>query len=260
MPQGHDPEDYRLYRSQRAAMTAILRHVSRDGYTWHLSTKTPTDRVLKAVRILDQKHAVLAAPWERQIRRAAGKPLAHLVLAPEPKGGAWPYVLLGTRKLKGEAMRRIDDPRRPLTWWAYREKTGWTPFYRLVLHPTTGTYTWEVVPEVFEEYLNKVVAAAAGEDWPALARTLKSFYVLPQFRGVNEQAKRLFKTASRIWGNRYLRTPEGTSMPPPFREVSPPPTARGAGIRLYVTEEEARGGRPRTLGEALRGLLEEETP
>ncbi|WP_245606046.1 hypothetical protein [Thermus amyloliquefaciens] len=57
-----DPEDYPLLRGQTALLAQALRLVSRDGYTWWQVQTAPVEKVLAAVKKLDEKHAVLIAP------------------------------------------------------------------------------------------------------------------------------------------------------------------------------------------------------
>ena len=53
-----DPADYPLLRGQTALLAQALRLVSRDGYRYWQVQTAPTDRILAAVRRIDELHAV----------------------------------------------------------------------------------------------------------------------------------------------------------------------------------------------------------
>jgi hypothetical protein len=65
------PEESRLLRNQRALLATTLRLVSRDRYTfWHLQ-ETPTEKVLLAVKRLDEKWSIMLDHRARSHRRDA---------------------------------------------------------------------------------------------------------------------------------------------------------------------------------------------
>jgi len=241
------PEDYPLYRSQSAVLAAILRLVSRDGYTWHHLQTAPEERILAALEKLHQRHVVLLDRRARSLRREAGLPLAQVLLGPEPRGGRWPLLLLADRKLPGEAMARVD--RTPLTWPAWRGE-AWRPTYQLH-RDERGRWTWSLTPEFHRELLEEALHYAVRADWPRLVAHLKPMGNLPMFRGVWHQLQEIRRRVMRAWGDRHLRNPEGQWRTPPWRtalEGWPKRPLSPIGMRLHVEEGEDR---PRTLGEWL---------
>lgn len=243
------PEDYPLYRSQTAVLAAILRLVSRDGYLWHHLQTAPEERILVALGKLHEKHLVLMDRRARHLRREAGLPLAQVVLGPEPRGGVWPLALLSDRRLEGEPMRRVTDPRSPLQWVAWRGDT-WKPTYELH-RDERGRWTWKLTEAFHRELLEEALHHAHRGDWPRLVGHLKPMGNLPMFRGVWLQLQDIRRRVQALWGDRHLRDPEGQWKAPPWRkalEEWPKTPLSPIGMRLFVEEGEDR---PRTLGEWL---------
>jgi len=243
------PEDYPLYRSQTAVLAAALRLVSRDGYTWHHVQTAPEGRILAALTKLHERHRVLMDPPARHLRREAGLPVAQVLLAPEPKGGVWPLLLLADRRLPGEAMHRVTDPSHPLTWPAWRGE-AWRPTYQLH-RDERGRWTWRLTEDFYRELLEEALYHAVRGDWPRLVAHLKPMGNLPMFRGVWLQLQEIRRRVMRAWGDRHLRNPEGQWRTPPWRtalEGWPKTPLTPIGMRLYLEPGE---GRPRTLGEWL---------
>lgn len=245
-----EPADYPLLRSQTAAMAAIRRYVA-DGYLHHLVTTTPTEKVLQAVRTLHEKHRVLISPEAQRVRKEAGLPTARLVLGPAPQGGRWPYALLATAKLANEQMART--PKTPLRWPAWR-KEDWRPTYVLIPDPDTGRWTWFLEREFQRELLEEALHYTTRGDWPKLVGHLKTLGNLPRFGGIVQQLEEIRKRVQQAWGDRHLRSPDGQWKQPPWRKALEdwPKRPLGANVYLYVSEEEAKAGRPRTLGEWLK--------
>ncbi len=246
-----DPADYLLYRSQTAAMAAIRYYVAR-GYVYHLVASTPVEKALLAVKTLHEKHRVLISPEAQRVRREAGLPAARLVLGPEPKGGRWPYALLATAKLPGEQMAKL--PGKPLLWPAWREE-AWRPTYELRMDPDTGRWTWYLEEAFYRALLEEALYYTLRGDWPKLVGLLKTIGNLPCFGGIFKQIQEIRRRVQKAWGDRHLRSPEGRWKAPPWRKALEddwPKRPLGANIYLYVTEEEAQEGRPRTLGEYLK--------
>ena len=243
-----DPEDYPLLRGQTALLAQALRLVSRDGYTWWQVQTAPVEKVLAAVKKLDEKHAVLIAPKARAIRKEARLPVAHLLLAPvsvmppEDPPPPWPMLLLATQELPGERMQRVED--RPLTWVAWR-KEAWRATY--VLKPDQrGRWTWFLTKEFHRALLEEALAYAAEGDWRALVGHMKALGNLPMFSGVWSQIQEIRKRVQKLWGDRHLRDPSGQWKAPPWRkavEEWPKAPLSPIGMRLYPEEP------PRTLGE-----------
>lgn len=245
-----EPADYPLLRSQTAALAAIRRYVA-DGYRHYLVATTPSEKVLQAVRTLHEKHRVLISPEAQRVRREAGLPTARLVLGPEPQGGRWPYALLATRPLPGEALRRVDQ--RPLRWPAWRGG-AWRPTYVLSPDPDTRRWTWFLEEDFYRELLEEALHHTHRGDWPKLVGHLKTLGNLPRFGGIVQQLEAIRKRVQQAWGDRHLRSPEGQWKAPPWRKALEdwPKRPLGANVYLYVSEEEAKEGRPRTLGEWLK--------
>lgn len=248
-----DPEDYPLLRSQSALLAQALRLVSRDGYTWWQVQTAPVEKVLAAVKKLDEKHAVLIAPKARAIRKEARLPVAHLLLAPvsvmppENPPPTWPLMLLAPHPLPGEGMRRVEaspEPQRPLYWVAWREGE-WKPTY-VLRKDQRGRWTWFLEPSFHRALLEEALAYAAEGDWRALVGHMKALGNLPMFSGVWSQIQEIRKRVQKLWGDRHLRDPSGQWKAPPWRkavEEWPKAPLSPIGMRLYPEEP------PRTLGE-----------
>ena len=228
-------------------MAAIRNYVAQ-GYVYHLVTTTPEEKVLQAVRTLHEKHRVLLSPEAQRVRREAGLPTARLVLGPEPKGGKWPYALLGTKRLPGERMNSIRTT--PLRWPAWRGGE-WRPTYVLRPDPDTGRWTWYLEEAFYRELLEEALHYTTRGGWPRLVGHLKTLAHLPRFRGIFQQMETIRKRVQKAWGDQHLRSPGGQWKSPPWRKALEdwPRRPLGANVYLYVTEEEAKEGRPRTLGE-----------
>lgn len=241
-----EPPAYPLLRSQAAVLAVILDYVA-EGYTWHLTSSTPETKILRTVDLLHQKHRVLAGAEDQRLRRVAGVARARLVLAPEPKGGRWPYVLLGDRKLAGEGLREVTKT--PVTWPAFRSDTQqWQETYELRRHPDSARWTWWLTRPAFEELMRQVVEAAEAGEWERVVNRLVLAFGLPAFRGVREQMLKLLKAAHHTWGDRQYRSAGGKWGSPPWRSLELPRAISPVRTWRYFRQDEAPG-RPRTLGE-----------
>lgn len=240
-----DPADHPIPRSQSAAMALILRAVSRDGYRWYHVQTAPEERILEALRKLDERHRILLDRRARNLRREAGLPLAQAVLGPRPRGGRWPLVLLADRRLPGEAMERVD--RKPLPWPAWRRE-AWRPTYELY-RDERGRWTWRLVEAFYRELLEEALHHAQRGDWLRLVGHLKTLGNLPAYRGVWLQMQDIRRRVQGLWGDRHLRSPGGGWQAPPWRtalEGWPRTPLSPVGMRLWPEE-----GEPRTVGEWL---------
>ena len=247
-----DPADYPLLRGQTALLAQALRLVSRDGYRYWQVQTAPTDRILAAVRTLDELHAVLLDRAARAVRRRARLPVAQLLLAPvsvmppENPPPTWPMLIVATAPLPGERMRRVDpsaNPRAPLYWVAWRD--GWTPAY-VLRTDQRGRWTWFLEDGFYRALLEEALAYAAEGDWRALVGHMKTLGNLPMFSGVWSQIQEIRKRVQQYWGDRHLRDPSGQWKAPPWRaglEGWPRTPLSPVGMRLYPEEP------PRTLGE-----------
>ncbi len=245
-----DPEDYPLLRSQSALLAQALRLVARDGYTWWQFQETPTEKVLLAVKRLDEKWAILLDRPARNVRRQARLPVVHALLAPvsamppEAPRPTWPILVLADQRLPNEHMHRVADPKRPLTWVAWR-KEGWRPTY-VLRTDRRGKLTWFLTEEFYREMLEEALHYTTRGDWPHLVGHLKTLGNLPMFTGVWGQLQEIRKRVQKAWGDRHLRDPEGQWKAPPWRkalEEWPRTPLSPIGMRLYPEEP------PRTLGE-----------
>ncbi len=244
-----DPEDYPLLRSQTALLAQALRLVSRDGYTWWQVQTAPVEKVLPAVRKLDEKYAVLMPPKARVVRREARLPVAHLLLAPvsvmppENPPPTWPMLLLADRRLPGEGMRRVADPQHPLYWVAWREGE-WRPTYTL-RKDRRGRWTWFLEEAFHRSLLEEALAYAAEGNWRALVGHMKTLGNLPMFSGVWAQLQEIRKRVQKLWGDRHLRDPSGQWKTPPWRKVVeewPKAPLSPIGMHLYPDEPPGPSG------------------
>ena len=242
------PEDYPLLRSQSAFLAQALRLAARDGYTWWQYQTTPTQKVAAALKRLDEKWAVLLDRPARNVRRRARLPVVHALLAPvsvmppENPPPTWPLLLLADRKLPGENLRRVDDPKHPLTWVAWRGGE-WKPTYELRRDPR-GRFTWYLVEAFHRELLEEALHYAVRGDWPRLVAHMTTLGHLPMFRGVWGQVWGIRKRVKDVWGDQHLRSPGGGWEKPPWKKVPWPKSPLSPiGMRLYPEEP------PRTLGE-----------
>lgn len=242
---GTTSTDYRLYRSQTAVLTEIVKLTTRN-YRFHLIANAPANKILGAVTKIDEKHHVLVSADHQCVRGRSGLPRARLILAPRPEGGVWPYALIGDTKLKGEAVRRFDNV--PTRWPAYRRHLGrWVDTYELVVAPSTGRLTWRLVDQVFEELLQAVVTAAREGRWDEVVKTLKLATLYPMFGGVRVQVQRVYDAAHKFWGDRQYRNSGGKWGSPPWNQFEiPKPLGLGNELRVRDDEWPAR---PVTLGD-----------
>ncbi|GAA6746885.1 hypothetical protein [Thermus brockianus] len=248
-----DPATYPLLRSQTALLAQALRLVARDGYRFWAYQTTPTERILQAVRKLDERHAVLLDPQARAVRRRARLPVAHLLLAPltamppDNPRSTWPMLLLADQPLEGENLHRVElspDPKRPLYWVAWRDGE-WGATYILRVDKR-GRVTWFLEEAFYRELLEEALLYATRGDWPRLVTHLKAMGHLPMFSGVWSQLQEIRRRVHQVWGDRHLRDPEGRWKKPPWGaalEGWPRVPLSPVGMRLYPEEA------PRTLGE-----------
>ncbi len=241
-----DPADFPLPRNQTATLSLLLQAVARGGYTWYSVQTAPEDRILVALGKLHEKHRILIDRMGRHARREAGLPTAYLVLGPEPRGGRWPMVLLGTQKLPGEPMHRVSDPKHPLTWVAWR-KEDWRPTYVLRRDPDRQRWTWYLEEAFYRELLEEALHYTTRGDWPRLVGHLKTLGHLPAFHGIWTQIQEIRRRVQRLWGDRHLRNPEGQWNTPPWRAALEGWPKRPLPIAVRVWREEP----PRTVGEWL---------
>ena len=263
------PEDYRLLRNQSALLATTLRLVSRDRYAFWQLQETPTEKVLLAVRKLDEKWAILLDSRARSHRRDARLPVVHALLAPvsvqSPTAPhhTWPMLVLSDRPLPNERMYRVEGvnfnfnsdnadktkktteiPTQPLTWVAWR-KGGWKPTY-VLKRDERGHFTWFLTTDFFQELLEEALHYAHRGDWPRLVGHLKTVGSLPAFSGVWSQMQEIRKRVQKAWGDRNLRSPDGQFKAPPWKAALagwPRTPLSPIGMRLYPDEP------PRTLGE-----------
>jgi hypothetical protein len=258
------PEEYRLLRNQSALLAEALRLVSRDRYAFWQLQQTPTEKILLAVKKLDEKWAILLDHRARSHRRNARLPVVHALLAPvsvQPPTSphpTWPILVLSDRPLPNERMYKIkgvdgDDnadnadkkiPTRPLTWVAWR-KDRWEPTY-VLRRDERGRLTWFLTEDFFQEILEEGLHYAHRGDWTRLVGHLKTVGNLPAFAGVWSQMQEIWKRVQKAWGDKLLRSRNGRFMSPPWTaalEDWPQTPLSPIGMRLYPDEP------PRTLGE-----------
>jgi hypothetical protein len=263
------PEEYRLLRNQSALLATALRLVSRDGYAFWQLQQTPTEKILLAVKKLDEKWAILLDRYARSHRRDARLPVVHALLAPvsvQPPTAPhpiWPILLLSDRPLPNERMCKIkgvdtgDDnnadnakakkakiPERELTWVAWRKEI-WRPTY-VLKRDDSGRLTWFLTKDFFQELLEEGLHYAHRGDWVRLVGHLKTVGNLPAFAGVWSQMQEIQKRVQKAWGDKLLRSRNGRFMSPPWTaalEDWPQTPLSPTGMRLYPDEP------PRTLGE-----------
>lgn len=243
-----DPADFPLPRNQTATLSLLLQAVARGGYAWHAVQTSPEDRILVALGRLHERHRILIDRQARHARREAGLPVGYLVLGPEPRGGRWPMALLGNQKLPGEPMHRVDDPRHPLTWVAWR-KEDWRPTYVLRFDTDRQRWTWYLEEAFYQELLEEALHWTQRGDWPRLVAHLKAVGRLPAFHGVWSQAQEIRRRVQRLWGDRHLRDPGGQWKEPPWRTALEgwPKRPLPVAVRIWRGAEEP----PRTVGEYL---------
>jgi hypothetical protein len=257
------PEEYRLLRNQSALLATALRLVSRDGYAFWQLQETPTEKILLAVRKLDEKWAILLDRRARSHRRNARLPVVHALLAPvsvQPPDSphpTWPILVLSDRPLPNERMHRLEGvdspvdspaetkiPAQPLTWVAWR-KDKWRATY-VLRRDERGRLTWSLTEEFFQELLEEALYYAHRGDWVRLVGHLKTVGNLPAFAGVWSQIEEIRKRVHKAWGDRNLRSPDGQFRAPPWNralEGWPRTPLSPIGMRLYPDEP------PTTLGE-----------
>jgi len=254
------PEEYPLLRNQSALLAEALRLVSRDGYAFWQLQETPTEKILLAVRRLDEKWAILLDRRARSHRRTARLPVVHALLAPvsvQPPTSPhpiWPILVLSDRPLSNERMFKVEGvgdtdkdkkiSTKPLTWVAWR-KDMWRPTY-ILLQDQRGGLTWFLTEEFFQELLEEALHYAHRGDWPRLVGHLKTVGNLPAFAGVWSQMQEIRKRVQKVWGDRYLRSRDGRFTSPPWKaalEEWPRTPLSPIGMRLYPDEP------PRVLGE-----------
>ncbi len=256
------PEGYRLLRNQTALLAEALRLVSRDGYAFWQLQETPTEKVLLAVKRLDEKWAILLDRRARSHRRTARLPVVHALLAPvivQPPTSphsTWPILVLSDRPLPNERMYRVEGVEgadkkkeakiatRPLTWVAWR-KDKWRATY-VLKEDQRGQLTWFLTEDFFQELLEEALHYAHRGDWTSLVSHLKTVGNLPAFPGVWSQMQEIQKRVLKAWGDKNLRSPDGQFRSPPWRAALagwPRTPLSPIGMRLYPDEP------PTTLGE-----------
>ncbi len=257
------PEGYHLLRNQSALLATALRLVSRDEYAFWQPQETPTEKILLAVRKLDEKWAIMLDSRARLHRRNARLPVVHALLAPvsvQPPTAprpTWPILVLSDQPLPNERMFRVEGvevgdnadkdkkiPTKPLTWVAWR-KEAWKPTY-ILLQDERGRLTWYLTTDLFQELLEEALHYAHRGDWVRLVGHLKTVGNLPAFSGVWSQMQEIRKRALNAWGDKNLRYPDGQFRSPPWKralENWPRSPLSPIGMRLYPDEP------PRTLGE-----------
>jgi len=253
------PEEYTLLRNQSALLAEALRLVSRDGYAFWQLQETPTEKILLAVRRLDEKWAILLDRRARSHRRTARLPVVHALLAPvsvQPPTAphpTWPILVLSDRPLPNERIYRVEGvdskadkkiPPRPLTWVAWRADR-WRPTY-VLKRDERGRLTWSLTEEFFQELLEEALYYAHRGDWTRLVGHLKTVGSLPAFAGIWSQMQEIRKRVQKVWGDKNLRYPDGQFRSPPWKralENWPKSPLSPIGMRLYPDEP------PRVLGE-----------
>jgi hypothetical protein len=245
-------------RNQSALLATALRLVSRDGYAFWQLQETPTEKVLLAVKRLDEKWAVLLDRHARLHRRTARLPVVHALLAPvsvQPPTAphpTWPILVLSDRPLTNERMFRVEGaadtdkkiPTRPVTWVAWRAD-AWRPTY-VLKQDERGRLTWSLTDEFFQELLEAGLHYAHRGDWVRLVAHLKTMGNLPAFSGVWSQIHEIRKRVQKAWGDKNLRYPDGQFRSPPWKSALknwPKSPLSPIGMRLYPDEP------PATLGE-----------
>jgi hypothetical protein len=253
------PEEYRLLRNQSALLATALRLVGRDGYTFWQLQETPTEKIILAVKRLDEKWAILLDRHARLHRRNARLPVVHALLAPvsvQPPAAphsTWPILVLSDRPLTNERMFRVEGanasadkkiPAQPVTWVAWRAN-AWRPTY-VLKRDARGRLTWFLTEEFFQELLEAGLHYAHRNDWPRLVSHLKTVGGLPAFAGVWSQIHEIRKRVQKAWGDKHLRSRDGRFTSPPWKSALggwPRTPLSPIGMRLYPDEP------PRTLGE-----------
>ncbi len=257
------PEGYRLLRNQTALLAEVLRLISRDKYAFWQLQETPTEKVLLAVRKLDEKWARMLDHRARSHRRNARLPVVHALLAPvsvQPPASprpTWPILVLSDRPLPNERMYRVEGvdadpvdktnskiPTRPLTWVAWRADR-WRPTY-VLKRDERGRLTWFLTTDLFQELLEEALLYAYRGEWTRLVGHLKTVGGLPAFSGVWSQMQEIRKRALNAWGDKTLRYPDGQFRSPPWKAALagwPRSPLSPIGMRLYPDEP------PTTLGE-----------
>jgi len=244
-----------------------LRLVSRDRYAFWQLQETPTEKILLAVKRLDEKWAIMLDRRVRSHRRTARLPVVHALLAPvsvQPPTAphpTWPILVLSDQPLPNERMCKIKGvdgdpsdnadkakkakiPECPLTWVAWRADR-WRPTY-VLKRDDSGRLTWFLTADFFQELLEEALYYAHRGDWPRLVGHLKKVGALPAFSGVWSQMQEIRKRVHKAWGDKHLRSRDGQFASPPWKralEGWPRTPLSPIGMRLYPDEP------PRTLGE-----------
>jgi hypothetical protein len=196
--------------------------------------------------------------------------VVHALLAPviaqppDTPHKTWPILVLSDQPLPNERMCKVkgvddSDPGNadnagkakrgkisecPLMWVAWR-KDAWRPTYVLT-RDKRGRLTWSLTEEFFQEILEEALHYAHRGDWPRLVSHLKTVGNLPAFSGVWSQMQEIRKRVQKMWGDKYLRSPDGQFRSPPWKAALagwPRTPLSPTGMRLYPDEP------PRTLGE-----------
>jgi len=275
------PEEYRLLRNQSALLAIALRLVSREKHAFWQLQETQTEKILLAVKRLDEKWAILLDRRARSHRRDARLPVVHALLAPvsvQPPAApqrTWPILVLSDRPLPNERMCKIKGltgnpgnnaenadkakkakiPECDLTWVAWR-KGAWRPTY-VLQRDERGHLTWFLTEDFFQELLEEALYYAHRGDWVHLVGQLKKVGALPAFAGVWSQMQEIRKRVQKAWGDKHLRYPDGQFRSPPWRralENWPKSPLSPIGMRLYPDEP------PRTLGEWWEMYVMRRTP
>jgi hypothetical protein len=230
------------------------------------------EKILLAVKKLDEKWAILLDRRARSHRRNARLPVVHALLAPvsvQPPDSphpTWPILVLSDRPLPNERMCKIKGlkikepnsdpsdnanrakkakiPECELTWVAWR-KGGWRPTY-VLKRDKDGRLTWWLTDDFFQELLEEALYYAHHGDWTRLVGHLKKVKSLPAFSGVWSQMQEIRKRVHKAWGDKHLRYPDGQFRAPPWKralENWPKSPLSPIGMRLYPDDP------PRTLGE-----------
>jgi len=227
---------------------AAIRQAVVNGFRYYLVATTPEEKALGAVAKINERHKVLLPPEARRARKEANLPVAQLFLGPEPRGGVWPYVLVATKKLQGEKMWSVEG-KVPLRWVAWRKGT-WAPTYELKRDPETNRWTWYLTEAFYRELLEEAIHYTHTGNWPRLVAHLKTLGNLPMFGGIFHQVQDIRRRVQKLWGDTYLRSPNGQWKSPPWKTALAdwPKRPLAASVYLYV-DPAVDGDRPTTLGE-----------
>jgi len=271
-----DPEEAPVPRSQTAAMSLALQLASRAGLTWVKYGEVSPAKVLQMVYNLMNRHHVHLPSQAQSYRRAAGLPVARLILAPYPeeitnyvdqkKRLVWPYLLLASKDLPGEKMARL----RPST---AAKNGGRFPHARadkshngrsILAYTWRGRYVWGVRPRTFgkraqnpyvltwfltdwefDRWSTSLALAARRGDTRALAAAFGYLAEYPRFGGVREDLRRLIKLARKAF-EPHRRRADGRRLAFPLpEELRKLPPLRA--VKIWDDP-------PMTLGESLKAL------